>query len=368
VLNLRGFDLAAPSHIAELADVLVYERSASQYANTATLLSRLRSFRPDLVYVWYSLGIGGLALLDLLEVAGVPWVMHLMDCVPAHLLGGVVPAAGALFARENWSVFTRARIISMSEQIISEVAELTGIRFDHPPEIIPGWVDAAGLRQRQHFSEPRRTRFMTAGSIGKHKGTDIIVEACALLAAEGFTEFGVDVFCLSGTTGPEPWIALAAERGVSKLVQFRGGMPQPELLSLLPEYDAFLFPTQTREPFGFAPIEAAACGLVPIITRNAGVAERLIDGVHALKVDRTPISLAGAMRRLLTGEIDAAEMGRRAGRLVRNDLSLSRCLDQIERFLRGVATGWEQSNVDDPRLPAVLYAKHMLGLHLTAYP
>jgi glycosyltransferase involved in cell wall biosynthesis len=140
------------------------------------------------------------------------------------------------------------------------------------------------------------------------------------------------------------------------------------LLSLLPEYDAFLFPTQTREPFGFAPIEAAACGLVPIITRNAGVAERLIDGVHALKVDRTPISLAGAMRRLLTGEIDAAEMGRRAGRLVRNDLSLSRCLDQIERFLRGVATGWEQSNVDDPRLPAVLYAKHMLGLHLTAYP
>ncbi len=329
------------------------------------MLSHLRRLRPDLVYVWYTLGIGGLALLDLLELTGVPWVMHLMDCVPAHLLAGVVPAAAALFARENWSVFAGATVITMSHQIISEITDRTGIRFDRPPEIIPGWVDAEGLGKRIHYSEPSRTRFITAGSVGAHKGTDLIVEACALLAAEGLANFHVDVFCpTSSEARPEPWIALAAQRGVAELVRFRRGVPQAELLGLLPDYDAFLFPTQTREPFGFAPIEAAACGLVPIITRNAGVAERLVDGV----LDRTAASLAGAMRQLLTAEKDTAIMGRRAARLVRNDLSLSHCLDRIERVLHRAAIGWDQHVLDDPSMPALFFAKHTLGLHLTAYP
>ncbi len=368
VLDVRGFDPAVPCHTKELMDVQVYERSASQYANTASVLSHLRRLRPDLVYVWYTLGIGGLALIDLLELTGVPWVMHLMDCAPAHLLGGVVPAAAALFARENWSAFTGAKVITMSEQIISEITDRTGIRLDRLPEIIPGWVDTEGLAKRIHYSVPSRTRFITAGSIGTHKGTDLIVEACALLAAEGLANFHVDVFCLRSGTGPEPWITLAAQRGVAELVRFRAGVPQAELLSLLPDYDAFLFPTQTREPFGFAPIEAAACGLVPIITRNAGVAERLIDGIHTLKIDRTAASLAGAMRQLLTAEKDAGVMGRRAARMVRNDLSFSRCLDRIEHVLHGAAIGWDQHVLDEPSLPAVLYAKHTLGLHLTAYP
>jgi glycogen(starch) synthase len=99
-LALRGFEPGGPD-TREVVNLQVFERSASQYANTATVLNHLRGFRPDIVYVWYVLGVGGLALLDLLEQTGVPWVMHLMDCMPEHLLGGVVPSAAALFARET---------------------------------------------------------------------------------------------------------------------------------------------------------------------------------------------------------------------------------------------------------------------------
>jgi glycogen(starch) synthase len=365
-LALRGFEPGGPN-TKEVADFHVYERSASQYANTATVLNHLRRFCPDIVYTWYLLGVGGLALLDLLEQTGVPWVMHLMDCVPAHLLVGVVPSAAALFARENWAIFTRARVIAMSQQIISEVADLTGIQFDIPPEIIPGWVDAGQLGQRTRYSESGRLRFVAAGSLGQHKGTDLIIEACAELVAEGHTGFSVDVFCLGGTS-PDPWVALASQRGVTSYINWRNSVAHSKLLALLPEYDAFLFPTQTREPFGFTPIEAAACGLVPIITRNAGVAERLVDGVHTLKIDRTSSSLATAMRHLLTNELDIAAMGRRAARLVREDLSFRRCLDEIERVLRGSARVWDQRRLDERRLPAILYAKHVLGMHLTAHP
>ena len=331
------------------------------------MLKHLRRFRPDIVYVWYVLGVGGLALLDLLEQTGVPWVMHLMDCVPEHLLSGVVPSAAALFARENWAIFTRARVIAMSQQIISEVADRTGIQFGIPPEIIPGWVDAGQLGQRTRYSEPGRLRFVAAGSLGQHKGTDLIIEACAELVAKGHAGFSVDIFCLAGTS-PDPWVALAAQRGVANYISWRNGVAQQELFALLPEYDAFLFPSQTREPFGFAPIEAAACGLVPIITRNAGVAERLVDGLHTLKIDRTSGSLAAAMRQLLSNELDIASIGRRAARVVREDLSFHRCLDEIERVLRGSTRVWDQRRLDEPRLPAILYAKHVLGMHLTAYP
>jgi glycosyltransferase involved in cell wall biosynthesis len=163
-------------------------------------------------------------------------------------------------------------------------------------------------------------------------------------------------------------MALAAQIGASGHIRWRSGVTQAEFFALLPDYDVFLFPTQTREPFGFAPIEAAACGVVPIITRNAGVAERLVDGLHTLKIDRNSGSLAGAMQQLLTGEVDIATMGRRAARLVRGDLSFSRCLDEIERVLSSAARVWDQNHLDAPRLPSVLYAKHALGRHLTAYP
>jgi glycosyltransferase involved in cell wall biosynthesis len=365
-LALRGFEPSGP-HTKEVADLHVYERSVSQYANTATVLNHLRRFRPDIVYVWYLLGVGGLALLDLLEQIGTPWVMHLMDCVPEHLLSGVVPSVAALFARENGAIFTHARVIAMSRQIISEIADVTGIRFDIPPEIVPGWVNADQLGQRSRYSEPSRLRFVAAGSLGQHKGTDLIIEACAELVANGHTGFNVDVFCLGGTP-PDPWVALATQRGVAGYISWRNSVAHSKLLALLPEYDAFLFPTQTREPFGFTPIEAAACGVLPIITRNAGVAERLVDGVHTVKIDRTSSSLATAMRQLLTNEQDVAAMGRRAARLVREDLSFRRCLDEIERVLRGSARVWDQRRLDEPRLPAILYAKHVLGMHLTAHP
>jgi glycosyltransferase involved in cell wall biosynthesis len=293
--------------------------------------------------------------------------MHLMDCVPALLLAGVHPPAAALFARNNWRIFTGAHVIAASQQIIDEVAELTGIRFDIQPEIIPGWVEADKLRLRTRYSEPGRLRFLTAGSVGSHEGTDIIVEACAELVAQGYADFTIDIFCVSGSR-PESWIALATQCGVGDHIRWRTGVSQAEFFALLPEYDSFLFPAQTREPFGFAPIEAAACGLIPIITRNAGVAERLVDHLHCLKIDRTSCSLAAAMRQLLRGELDIANMGRRAARLVRQDLSFSRCLNGIERVLRSAARPWDRHRLDEPRLPTVLLAKHALGQHLTAHP
>lgn len=363
VLTLRSFDPIVP-HTAELAEAKAYEAGGSQHANTATLLTHLRRFRPDVVYAWNLWGVGGLALLDVVEQTGIPWVIHLMDAVPTYLINNVAPTAASLFARNGSSLMTRGRAITMSEHILTEIAETCGVRFDSAPTVVPGWVDARDLEQRSRYRENGQLRLVTAGSLGLHKGTDLIVQACARLVAQGRTGFHVDIY---GFGSAEPFVHLAAQLGVAAYVSFLGPRSQEQILALLHRYDAFLFPTQSREPFGFAPIEAAACGVVPIMTRNAGCAERMVDGVHTLKIDRTATSLASAIESLLSGESDVAVMGRRAARHVRSELSFEHCLDSIEKVMNEAAQPWDPRRLDDERLPAVIFAKHSLGQFLTTH-
>jgi glycosyltransferase involved in cell wall biosynthesis len=287
-----------------------------------------------------------------------------MDNVPQYLISGVKPIVVGLFGRRDLAIFSRANAIAMSEHLLKELRETTGIRFETRPTIIPGWVDTTSVVQRETYLESGLLRLVALGALGAHKGTDVILDACERLVAGGHTAFRVDVY---GFGEIAPWVGRAAQQGVSGYVRFLGPRSQPEVMALLPCYDAFLFPTWEREPFGFTPIEAAACGVVPIITRNAGVAERLVDKVHTVKIDRDAESLAAAILSLMTGEGDVEAIGRRAARMVRSDLSFARCLDSIERVLATADCRWDKSALDRSRLTALLYAKDALGQHLTAH-
>ena len=57
---------------------------------------------------------------------------------------------------------------------------------------------------------------------------------------------------------------------VQDRVRFLGPRSQAELVASYAAYDAFLCPTWERDPFPFAPLEAAGCKTPPIITRNCG--------------------------------------------------------------------------------------------------
>jgi glycogen synthase len=115
-------------------------------------------------------GHWGLALLDLIDQVGIPWVFHLMDQVPTYLLTEVVPTVAALFCKNDRALLAHARVISMSDQILTEIVETAGIHFENSPAIIPGWVDGHDLVPRVKYLEQGRLRLMAAGSLGLHKG------------------------------------------------------------------------------------------------------------------------------------------------------------------------------------------------------
>jgi glycosyltransferase involved in cell wall biosynthesis len=71
------------------------------------------------------------------------------------------------------------------------------------------------------------------------------------------------------------------------------------LASRFADYDALLFPTWQREPFGFVVAEAAAAGCLPVMTAGIGAAEWFLSDLDSLKIGCDADSLAGAMHKLI---------------------------------------------------------------------
>jgi glycosyltransferase involved in cell wall biosynthesis len=73
-----------------------------------------------------------------------------------------------------------------------------------------------------------------------------------------------------------------------------------ELPRLLSQYDIFAFPSLT-EGFAVAPLEAMACGLVPVVTATPGPMSYIDDGRNGLVV---PLRDAEALRRAISALLD----------------------------------------------------------------
>jgi glycosyltransferase involved in cell wall biosynthesis len=332
----------------------------SSYANTLHLLNNLRAFRPDVVYVWNLIGVGAVAMLDLLNHVGVPWALHLMDRVPVELVSHTPKSVLGLFGAQGSALYAAARVISMSQHLVDEIEELSGIAFPRGAELVPGWADVSGALPHEAYLRGGTARFVAAGLVAANKGSDLILEASARLKAKGLS-FRVDVF---GDGDLLSYVDKARSLQVNDRVHFLGLRTQAELMRLYSGYDAFLFPTWEREPFGFAPVEAAGCGTPPIMTRNCGASERLVDNVHCIKIDRTVDDLTEAMSRVAAGEVDLARLGRAGQRLVATDLSFTRCLDLIETALIAHTRPWRHDLADDRDLPLLAFLKHNLSISL----
>ncbi len=195
---------------------------------------------------------------------------------------------------------------------------------------MPNWVVDVPLSRRSSYLQDGTLRIASAGVLARHKGVDVTIEAAGLLKDWGYQNFQVDLF---GKADDLTFQMMVQKLGLNDRVTFQGVRTQAELMSLYEHYDVFAFPTWEREPFAFAPLEAAASGCVPIMSQVCGNAEWMVHGVHCLKVPRTAEAFAGMFQRILQGQIDLEPLGRRARAMVRRDLHLEKLIPRIERAL-----------------------------------
>lgn len=338
-----------------------HESRVSLLHNTLAVLEALRAFRPDHVIAFNLLGIGGLAIAELLGRASAPWTFNLGDRVPSLLVAGARTAEiRALYRADAGEVFRSGQTAAISQAIVDEVRG-DGIGLGEPVEVIPRGVLAHGVVRGRPHLDGGVARFIAAGTLGEHKGTDLVLEASRLLNADGYAgRFTVDVY---GAGAVEDYRARATAAGVGASVQFLGPVSQHHLVEREADADAFLFPTSEREPFGSAPFEAASVGCVPIVTGASGAAERLADGVTALKIRRDAASLRDAMRRVIDGDVDLDAMSAAGTRLTQGDLGFDRSLDRLERMVVGrLDPGWDARVLDSAELASETAEKDAAAL------
>jgi glycosyltransferase involved in cell wall biosynthesis len=91
------------------------------------------------------------------------------------------------------------------------------------------------------------------------------------------------------------------------------------------------------EPFGYAPLEAGACGLPVVAQAEGGVRETVVDGETGLLVDNQN-ELHVALERILDDEALARRMGAAARYRVESSWSLSAATDRLESHLADLVT------------------------------
>lgn len=294
--------------------------------NINRLTTTLDDFQPDVVYLWNLVGIGGLGLVASLHHLRYPWVWHLMDPIPKILcsLGGnPIPTLVQEFTRQF-----HGHYLACSQRIVDEIVD-GGVDIHGQVELVPNWVRGTPTSRTSYF-DGGHLRIVSAGQISEWKGVSKIIEGAAMLHRKGYANFSIDLY---GEV-TDPWFPQAIRRlGVEGCVTLKGFRPPGEVGSLYDNYDVFAFPTWSREPFAFAPLEAAARGCVPVMTANCGNSEWFVDDIHCLKAEGTAGGFAGKITEILEGRVDLGAVSRRAMSVIWRDFHIDTVITRVEAAL-----------------------------------
>jgi glycogen(starch) synthase len=327
MLRLRRVEHAAP-----VTRRLIESASNFVVAGNVYALSReIDRFQPDVAYVWNLHGVGGLGLLAALEYRGLPWAWHLGDAAPMWLCQlDWRPLPRLARAVTPW---LRGSWLACSTRVVDEIRN-AGLGLEGRIEMVPGWADEPEPPPAVAPYRPGEPlRVVYSGSVATFKGVGILIDATAQLRADGL-DVRLD---LLGPVLDADLQDRAHAHSLGDAVTFRGQLPHQELLQGLGRGHVFAFATHEREPFGIAPLQAAARGVVPLLSESCGISEWLVDGVNCLKAARTAPSFAATLRRIATGEIELGPLARRARATTLRDFEVRHWAPRVESVLEDAA-------------------------------
>ncbi len=271
------------------------------------LITRIRSFRPDLVnsHLWTWDKIPTVA--DAARRTRTPFVQSLYDSWGSGKLGR--RAMRALNRAAGLTALSRA-----TRDYFSSFA-----RRARQAHIVLGGVDLAAAEAAPAYRRERPYILSAARIDLRQKALDLLVEAFALAAPEFLS---VDLLIAGDGPDREKLAALAAARGIADRVFVLGARLRAELWSLYKGARCFAMPSRMPEGLGLVFLESMACGRPVIATAAGGALEIVFHGDNGLLVDRLePAAWAGAIRAMLADAAACDAMGRRGYAMVRERFS-----------------------------------------------
>lgn len=283
-------------------------------------------------------GLGTFSIINFLSMLSIPTSVYLMDNIFVDARNPFMSADRFIDFFGVRRALEEVKWISMSRTLLNEVAAYAGFRLKDSI-IIPGWAEVPSTEEQLIFASSRErlqretTKFVYCSRISPSKGIFHALNACVKLLNAEKIQFELDVF---GNGDVDELLRFIDENDLQEHVKYRGEVTKLEMQVAFRGYDALVFPTWSREPFGFVAAEAAAQGCVPILTAGTGASEWFIDRIDCLKISQDTDSLYQAMVQFISmPERVRREMRCAAQRTVTKYLSKNHILSRIEAELEG---------------------------------
>ncbi len=224
------------------------------------------------------------------------------------------------------------RVIAVSETARRCVDAL----FPGPIEIVPNGVDLArfrpGLTRLERYDDGC-PNILFVGRFDERKGLPELLQACAVLARESLPFRLI----LVGDGRLRPQVERLARGALHGRVHFEGRVGHERLPRFYASADLFCSPARDGESFGMVLLEAMASGVPIVATDLAGYRSVLTPDAEGIMVSpHDPVSLAEALRRLLTDPALRARLGARGMETARG-YGWPRVVDRLEKIYGSLA-------------------------------
>jgi len=179
-------------------------------------------------------------------------------------------------------------------------------------------------------NKKRESFVVSLGAIIASKDAEFLVDAMGMVSAAIRPKLAL----VANTIDPGYFdvVRARAERAqVSLEVHHR--ISDEELVDVLNRARLMIYAPRL-EPFGYAPLEANACGIPVIATTEGGTRETIQDGVNGLVVEHQPEDMAAAIERLLRDDELHHRLSAQAEKVVREKWSLPSSIDRLEERLK----------------------------------
>jgi glycosyltransferase involved in cell wall biosynthesis len=291
-----------PGALRRLASVPAYLRSFDRI---------LRELEPDVVI---GNTVGTLPEIAVARGRGIPAVAHVLEILPGRARHRL---ALRMLQRLSSEVMVPSEATAAGLPAAKRAAAVVHTGIEVPPEAV---AEAEGRR-----GTGAAAVIGVLGTVSRRKGTDVFVEAAALLG-NGDLDLRI---CGQPIEGAErAWAEAVIARAQAVGVAYQ---PRVDPMAELPRWDALVLPSR-EDPFPNAVLEALALG-VPVIASNVGGAPEMLAGGAGLIVEPDdPSALADSIR-LLAGDAELRRRLAEAGRRRSRRFTIEAQADGTERVL-----------------------------------
>lgn len=174
---------------------------------------------------------------------------------------------------------------------------------------------------------PKEPYVITVGRTYPEKGQAFIIQALSYLP-ESVRPILIIIGDMRDPNEERYFSTLAHTHRVS--VQIQSGISDDELINWFHRSQFFVY-APILEPFGFAPLEAMACGLPVVAVKEGGVRETVRDGETGLLTQRDPYEFAEKMRIFLEHPEIVTRYGQQARQYIEMKWSWEHSVQELLR-------------------------------------